>query len=786
MKKYDLIACFLLTAFALSAQTPKSREVKFLDFRPKLDGQLTDSCWQILEPLDAFSTSSPVFGNRPNGSTELRLFYTQTALYVAAYCFAPEQAVVRRDAGIRDGDLTGDWFRVSLDTWNDDQLAFDFTVSAAGVQQDARQGATAWDAIWQSAVHQQADGWTVEICIPFSALRYPRQPEQTWGAQFSRYERSSGELSTWNPQDPLVQDRVIQFGTLTGIQNIRQLRRRSLAVHSETNARNESDFFNTNTIRQSLGIDGRIGLNESATLDLTLLPAQSYEWGFSSIFPANFEPSQKPQLPEPRQFIAEEEDLFGKNPGMDYSPSVYALDLSWRKPPRSSDESFYKINNGKLLQASKLSARTRGNWRFGVLNALLGPARVEYENIFSNESRKETLQAISDYLFMGAEYLLPNNSFIHLSNALQLSGPGMTTANPQLAFRLRNRSNNLEIAGGTGLPYRHIKDDKFLEYNWNLSLARINRRWGWRLRHFAGNQLIVQPNDNIQPRNYPAFSDARLQYRDFRPRGPFLNLSADATVDANWHYQAHEITYSWHINSNLSALDRNFRRYSIRLYSRPYSQILEYRRNGLHIGQKVSPELGAGFSFQTDNRKRFQTYVSAFSSSGLDGEFPRLFLTLTPSWVIGRRLRLTANIISNQFFQSLTLLSNTSGRWIFERHNLVITEGQIGLDWYPADQLQLQAGIGFNNHSKFQKEAVELLYNGDLQPVDWTFSEPVFESKPTYKLSASYFFSSISQIRFNFDLRPELTYTLPPFPPDTIGRVLNTRLSVIWFIDGTK
>ena len=784
MQKCKLIACFLLAAIFLNAQTPKSWEINYLEFVPELDGRLNDSCWQILTPLTAFTTSTPIFGNAPHCQTELRVYYTQTAMYLAAYCYDPDKNGVRRDAGIRDGAATGDWLRISLDTWNDDQLAFDFTVTAAGVQQDSRQYSSGWDARWQSAVQQQADGWTVEICIPFTALRFPKIPEHTWGAQFSRYDRSSGELSTWSPQDPLVQDRVIQFGTLTGIRDIRQRRRLSMAVHSETAMSSETQPTFGQRVLQKLGIDGRIGLNESATLDLTLISPQNIQISRYTLFPSTNITYLNPEpLPEPRQFLEEERDLFDKHIGLNYNPIIDASALIWRKPPNGINEIADGVLNAKVFQASKLSARTNGKWRFGVFNALLGPAKAEYRNNTGGR-RKETLQALSDYLFVGAEYLLPNNSYLHVSNSTLLAGKGMTSADPQVNFRLRDRTNSLEIAGASGLGYRHQQDDKYLDYFWNLSLARINRRWGWSLRHNEGNQPIIQPDD--APSHYRnAYSRAQVQYRSFRPWGPFLNLNAGANLDVRWQGLP-VLREEWNIGSSVTALDKGFRLYALQLYTKPHNRLIRYQQSGVYIDQKISPEIGSNLSFQTDNRKRFQLGTSAAVSAGLDGEFPNLFLSLRPAWVLGQRLRLFANLNSNTYFKSLSLLDNTSGSWIFEQSDQSFSSGFLGLDWYPASHFQLTTSIGIYKISEYHRKAVELLDGGILKPVDWVFSENSFKPKPTYRLDASYFFSSISQLRLHLDYQPENRLTFGTFPPTTIGPAWNAKLSLIWFLDGTK
>ncbi len=778
---YLLLLC-LLTKLA-NAQPPTAHPLARLDQIPVLDGHLDDSCWQALPPLAAFTTSTPVFGQQPRCPTVVRLFYTETALYLAAHCLDPDG--VRDETGIRDAAPTGDWFRISLDTWHDGQLAFDFTVTAGGVPLDSRQEAAHWDATWQFAVQQQASGWTLELRIPFTALRFPRLHEQRWGAQFSRYDRSSGEWSTWSPQQPLVQDRVLQFGTLTGIRDIRQHRRRSLAVHSETDFEN-NDFGNQSLkFGQKLGIDGRIGLNESATLDLTLLPPQHLEFREALFLPGLPITRIFPEgLPEPRQFLEEERDLFDRNTGIDYNPYVDGASLSWRGSPSTPERLLSGDQDGAVWQQTKLSARTRGNWRFGVLNALLGPAQLEYFVPATGAIEQETVQAVSDYLFTGAEYLLPNNSLVHLSNGVLMSGPGAISSSTQLSFRLRDRSNQYELAGGGLLPYSKRHTDAFLSANWNLRLARVNRRWGWQLSHFETGRSLVRPEFAPASQRY-SLSRAGVSFREFRPRGPFLNLSANAGLELTRSPQNYE-RHLLETNALFSGLDRHFRTYTLQLFATPQERVVTYGKNGIRINRRVSPELGGGLSFLSDQRRRLQWSSTALFFSNVQGEYAWLNLNVRPSWVLGRRWRLSLPALASLNFKTLTVVDNNATEWLFERNNQLFGNLSLEADWFPARRVQLSLGSGMTLVDKFRREAVELQDNGALQPVNWDLGADERNLSYNFRLNTLYFFTPLSQLRFQLAYVPGRQLVIAPLGPVRFNAYTRAQLSLIWFLEGSK
>ena len=118
-----------------------------------------------------------------------------------------------------------DFFSVFIDTYRDQQNGFQFLVTSSNVQTDARiapnqtltygeYGDKTWDAVWDSKVSTVADGWVVEMKIPYISLRFSRKSVQDWGIQFLRSVRRNNESTFWNPVDPNVNGFVNQFGVL--------------------------------------------------------------------------------------------------------------------------------------------------------------------------------------------------------------------------------------------------------------------------------------------------------------------------------------------------------------------------------------------------------------------------------------------------------------------------------------------------------------------------------------------------------------------------------------------
>lgn len=789
MKKYSLLLTGCLMAAVLSAQTRKTLEAAYRTDLPEIDGVLSESCWQAVPSIGDFVTSTPVFGETPHCRTEVRLFYTETALYLAAWCFDPDAGGIRRDGGIRDGELTGDWFQLSIDTWNDDRLSFDFTVSAAGIQQDVREG-SGWDANWQSAVAYQSDGWTLEMRIPFTALRYTRKPEQTWGVQFTRFDRSRGETSTWNPQDPLVQDRVWQFGTLTGLKDIRQEKRHALAIHSNTGLQ-LPDVFYSSRLTQAAGLDARLGLSESATLDVTVLPPLSVGRDYDDR-PFSIERNVfgNAALPWPRQLLAEESGLFRRGNGsLEPNPVINPFQVSWREP-LPAGFAFRRFYESKLLNAVKFTGRTKGRWRMGAYHATLGPVKAEIMDFASSSSfsrKTVTYQQLSAYNYLTAEYVLPNNGYARISNAALLAGRNMHTILPGADFRLRNRANSLEIRGDALLTLQERDTVRSRGYEYQLALARINRRWGWQLTHRDQSQafrpFLLEPG-LAAGLNVPT-SSASVNFRDFQPRGPWLNRSGWLGLSAFWAAPSGGQNI-WNLEAVCQVLDKRWRSFTLGASLIPHRQIIRYENSGAYITQQVAPRVGLQLGVASDVRRRFRIANTAKGWIHAEGKLPAVQDSFGISWVMSRHFTLSSALWVTGQLEEL-FLKNVPGKWVFEQHDFWSAFSSLQLNWYVRPRLRFWGSAGVSRLDYNRRQSFEFHPNGEFVPL----TGPGDIDSDTYtdwrgELGFQYVISPLRQIRFHhrFVSSGASIITPPGFFPVTIQNASMTQLEIIYTLGG--
>jgi len=153
-----------------------------------VDGRLDDAAWQGAAVLDTFYETYPADNAEPKAKTVVYLTYDEHDFYVGIHAFDPEPGKIRAPFVERDKIVgTDDNVAVLLDTRNDRRSAVELRVNPRGNQTDALYNDSSGnedlspDFFYDTAAQLTADGWTAEMRIPLSSLRYPRQAENHWG-----------------------------------------------------------------------------------------------------------------------------------------------------------------------------------------------------------------------------------------------------------------------------------------------------------------------------------------------------------------------------------------------------------------------------------------------------------------------------------------------------------------------------------------------------------------------------------------------------------------------------
>ena len=244
-----------------------------------LDGVLDEAAWATADRTGDFVQAEPVTGIPASEATEVRVLYDETTLYIGATlreCDVDGLVAnnIRKD--FTEGDQ--DSFEVLLDTFHDRQNGYVFLTNVEGARADrqianeGRETNTSWDAIWSVKTRRTADGWVVEMAIPFRALRYDFANAPSWGINFARRIRHRNEVDFWSPVSREYNlARVSAAGTLDSISIAATSR--DLRVKPYVAARTVRDLGGTNYVTAAEGgIDLKWGIARGLTLDATVNP----------------------------------------------------------------------------------------------------------------------------------------------------------------------------------------------------------------------------------------------------------------------------------------------------------------------------------------------------------------------------------------------------------------------------------------------------------------------------------------------------------------------------------
>jgi hypothetical protein len=397
-----LLAVFVtaisLTAFSQPAQ--KNHVAVKAAVPPKIDGILDDKAWENVPVATDFVELEPTAGRHETNEarTEVKFIYDNDAIYIGARMYEPDPKKIAREYATRDNVGTADFIGVIFDTYKDGINGSGFFVTSTNGQFDAKytppntDGETedeSWNAVWTSQAHIDEHGWTAEMRIPYSALRFAKKDVQTWGMNMIRKRVNEQKQLFWNELDPKKTGLMNQEGVLSGMENIVPPVRLAFYPYFSTYVNhypyNIKGLSNT-TASVNGGMDIKYGINESFTLDLTLIPDFGQVQSDNKIL--NLTPFEV-KYNENRPFFTEGTELFNKG-NLFYSRRVGGSPINAGAAYAGLSPSEEVIKNPtetKLINAFKFSGRTAKGLGIGVFNGITNTSYATIEDSISGVTR---------------------------------------------------------------------------------------------------------------------------------------------------------------------------------------------------------------------------------------------------------------------------------------------------------------------------------------------------------------------------------------------------------------
>jgi hypothetical protein len=351
-----------------------------------VDGALDEDIWKNGNAITAFKQLDPNEGATPSHPTEVRVAFDDDALYVGArmYDSSPDSILARLTR--RDFDVPCDRFTVYLDPLYDRRSGYYFTVSAAGTLFDGTLyndswNDNSWDGVWMGRARRDAQGWTAEMRIPFSQVRF-KQGTDRWGINFARGIQRLNEMDYLVYSPKKESGFVSRFPDLVGIQNIRP--GGSIEVLPYFTTKGEylqhevfDPFNDGHNFEPDGGVDVRTSLGSQLKLNATVNP----DFGQVEVDPAVVNLSDTESFfQEKRPFFVEGSSIFGfGNQGADdywsfnWPEPIFFYSRRVGRNPQGDvpDVEFSDVPVGtSILGAGKITGKLAPGLNFGTMHAL--------------------------------------------------------------------------------------------------------------------------------------------------------------------------------------------------------------------------------------------------------------------------------------------------------------------------------------------------------------------------------------------------------------------------------
>ena len=368
-----------------------------------IDGRLEENVWQT-EPAEGFTQTDPQDGAPATERTKVWVAYDDKALYVAAMCYDSEPNKIIARLGRRDDKMNSDWFYFAVDPYNDKRSGYVFAVNPAGstidgtLSNDVNEDDT-WDGVWESKAVKTSEGWSLEMRIPFSQIRFPKKDEYVWGVNFRRVIMRKNETVnfTWVPKSE--QGYVSRFALLEGIKGVSPGRHIELMPYVVGDARFQpaeagNPFRTGHRTYGKAGFDLKLGLKTNLTLDATVNP----DFGQVEVDPAVINLTAfETYYDEKRPFFIEGASIFN---GFGQGGSYLNANFGWPQPNFFYSRRIGRAPQGDVTQngfvdfpastsiigAAKATGKL-GDWNVGFIEALTAReyAAIDDEGARSSE-----------------------------------------------------------------------------------------------------------------------------------------------------------------------------------------------------------------------------------------------------------------------------------------------------------------------------------------------------------------------------------------------------------------
>jgi hypothetical protein len=428
-----------------------------------MDGLLNETAWKDAPAALGYTEFRPTPFRKEDSATrtEVYMLYNDEGIYLAGYCHERTKDSISSELTGRDGFGNNDYVGFIFDTYSDKINAFEYFTTPLGEQMDAKMSPNpngnsedfTWNAVWKSASVIHDDGWSFEMFLPFSAIRFSKKAVQDWGLNITRRRRKTEQQVTWNPIDVNINGFLTQEGFWTGLQNIKPPLRLQFSPYFSTYVNHyPSDIAGKTNWTSSVngGIDVKYGISQALTLDMTLIPDFGQVQSDNQVL--NLTPFEV-KFNENRSFFTEGTELFNKG-NFFYSRRVGGKPLLYddlrNNPDNYLNSNEHVVKNPsetKLINATKVSGRLRNGLGIGFFNAITDPQYALVEDDAKNQRKIQTSPLTNYNIIVLNQSLKYNSSVSFVNTSVWRSGNDYDANVSAALFDFFDKKNIWNVGG---------------------------------------------------------------------------------------------------------------------------------------------------------------------------------------------------------------------------------------------------------------------------------------------------------------------------------------------------
>lgn len=562
-----------------------------------LDGKLTEDIWRRVSYTSHFTQREPNEGAEATSTTKVAFVYSEDALYIGARMFSNNPAKIQAQLSRRDEIGNSERIIISLDTYLDRRTSRSFVITASSVradyfqpedEMDYRSRDYSFDPVWEAESNIDSLGWTTEMRIPFSQLRYSEKEEQVWGLNINRFIPQKNEDDYWVMVPQNETGWASRFGLLTGIENISKARQIEFLPYVAGSALlpgapdPKNPFINNVNWEGRIGGDFKIGLGPNLKLDGTINP----DFGQVEADPAQVNLSAfETFFEEKRPFFTENQQLFrvleggGRGGGRRSDRYFYSRRIGAAPSIRpGGDKADYidQAQNTSIIGASKITGRFPSGLSVGGLATITAKEKADIYDEETATFDQVTVEPPTGYSVLRAqqefgEYsstvggiltgvyrdLRPGTRLYKLLNHTAITGG--------TDWNLRFEEGKYQVSGDMGFSYISGSKEAMLEaqqssaryyqrpdadyigidssrtqlsgYRAKLGFSKNSgKHWLWRVEAETKSPGFELNDTGILFRADNISSQAELTYRETNPSSWYQNYRFEVSWGGAWNY----------------------------------------------------------------------------------------------------------------------------------------------------------------------------------------------------------------------------------------------------------